>query len=82
MRIVCSINGAEVGSLNFEAISARDGIMMINRNGLVPARQVYAAFPAFETANVFLSRGQANLEVIVQDIAGNSRSFASRLIVN
>jgi hypothetical protein len=82
MRIVCSINGAEVGSLNFEAISARDGILMVNRNGLVPARQVYAAFPAFETANVFLSRGQANLEVIVQDIAGNSRSFISRMIVN
>jgi len=81
-RIVCSINGAEAGSLNFESFSARDGVLMVFRNGLVPARQVYSNFPAFEAANIFLSRGQANLEVIVQDINGNSRSYVSRMIVN
>ena len=81
-RIVCSVNGAEVGSLNFEAVSARDGVLMVYRNGLVPARQVYANFPAFETADVFLNRGQVNLEVIVQDMAGNSRSVINRLIIN
>jgi hypothetical protein len=81
-RIVCSINGAEAGFLNFEAISARDGVLMVFRNGLVPAKQVYSNFPAFEAANIFLSRGQANLEVIVQDISGNSRSYVSRMIVN
>jgi murein DD-endopeptidase MepM/ murein hydrolase activator NlpD len=81
-RIVCSINGAEAGSLNFEAFSARDGILMVFRNGLVPARQVYSNFPAFEAATIFLSRGQANLEVIVQDINGNSRSYVSRIVVN
>jgi hypothetical protein len=81
-RIVCSVNGAEVGFLNFEAISARDGILMAFRNGLVPAKQIYDNAPFFEAANVFLSRGQANLEVIVQDVAGNSRSFVNRMIVN
>ena len=81
-RIVCSINGAEAGSLNFEAFSARDGVLMVFRNGLVPAKQVYSNFPAFEAANVFLSRGQANLEVIVQDINGNSRSYVSRMFIN
>jgi hypothetical protein len=55
---------------------------MINRNGLIPARQVYANFPAFEAAEVFLTRGQATLEIIVQDITGNSRSIINRLIVN
>jgi len=81
-RIVCSINGAEVGSLNFEAVSARDGTLMVSRNGLVPANQIYAAYPTFEAAEVFLTRGQINLEVIVQDIMGGSRSFTTRLIVN
>jgi hypothetical protein len=81
-RIVCSINGAEAGSLNFEAFSARDGVLMVSRNGLVPAKQVYSSFPAFEAANVFLSRGQVNLEIIVQDISGNSRSYVSRMFVN
>jgi hypothetical protein len=80
-RIVCSVNGAEAGSLNFESVSARDGVLMVSRNGLVPARQVYSAFPAFEAAEVFLTRGQVNLEIIVQDI-GNSRSIINRLIVN
>ena len=81
-RIVCSVNGAEVGSLNFEAVSARDGVLMVYRNGLVPAKQIYADFPAFETAEVFLTRGQATLEVIVQDMAGNSRSYVNLMIVN
>jgi hypothetical protein len=80
-RIACSVNGAEVGFLNFEAISARDGVLMAFRNGLVPAKQIYDNFPFFEAANVFLSRGQANLEVIVQDVAGNSRSYVNRMIV-
>jgi hypothetical protein len=81
-KIICLINGVETGSLNLEAFSARDGVLMIYRNGLIPAEQVYSAFPAFEAADVFLSRGQANMEIIVQDIAGNSRSLVSRLIVN
>jgi hypothetical protein len=82
LRIVCSVNGAETGSLSFEAISARDGVLMVYRNGLVPAEQIYANFPAFEAAGVFLNRGQASLEIIVQDIAGNSRSIINRMIIN
>ncbi|MDR2922251.1 MAG: hypothetical protein LBU85_02770, partial [Treponema sp.] len=81
-RIVCSINGAEAGSLNFESFSARDGVLLVYRNGLVPVKQVYANFPAFEAAEVFLNRGQASLEVIVQDIAGNSRNALTRVIIN
>jgi len=81
-RIVCSVNGAEVGALNFEAVSARDGIMMIFRNGLVPAKQIFSSYPAFEAAEVFLTRGQVTLEVIVQDITGASRSVVTRLFVN
>ncbi|MCL2801777.1 MAG: M23 family metallopeptidase [Treponema sp.] len=81
-RIVCSINGQEAGSLIFEAVSARDGVLVVSRNGLVPARQIYANFPAFEAAEVFLTRGQVTLEVIVQDITGISRSYITRLFVN
>jgi len=81
-RIVCSVNGAEVGLINFEAVSARDGVMMVNRNGLVPAKQIYANYPAFEVADIFLTRGQATLEVIVQDISGASRNYVTRLTVN
>jgi hypothetical protein len=81
-RIICLVNGAEAGSLNFEAVSARDGVLMVYRNGLVPARQIYSNSPYFEAAEVFLNRGQINLEIIVQDIAGNSRSVTNRLVVN
>ena len=81
-KIVCSVNGTEAGSLNFEAFSARDGVLMVYRNGLVPAGQIYSAFPAFEAAEVFLTRGQANLEIIVQDVAGSSNTLVTRLIVN
>jgi hypothetical protein len=80
-RIVCSVNGAEIGSLNFEAYSARDGVLMVYRNGLASAQQVYAPFPAFEVGEVLFTRGQATLEVIARDIAGNERSVISRLVV-
>ena len=80
-RIVSSVNGEEAGSLSFETISARDGVLMVNRNGLIPASRVYAPWPAFEAGEVYLNRGQAILEIIVQDIAGNSRSAVIRMIV-
>ena len=80
-RIVCSMNGIEAGALSFETICARDGVLMVNRNGLVPALRVYAPYPAFEAGEVQISRGQAMLEIIVQDIAGNSRSANTRMIV-
>ena len=81
-KIICFINGAEAASLNFEAISARDGVLMVYRNGLVPAKQVYSSPAAYEAADIFLTRGQANLEIIVQDINGLSNTLAARLIVN
>jgi hypothetical protein len=80
-RIVCSVNGAEIGSLNFETLSIRDGVLMVNRNGLVPAKRIYAPYPRFEIGELWLTRGQATLEVIAQDIAGNSRGAVFRLAV-
>jgi hypothetical protein len=80
-RIVCSVNGAEAGSLNFETCSARDGVLMVSRNGLVPAARVYAPFPGFEAGEVWFTRGQATLEIIAQDITGNARSAVFRLMV-
>jgi len=80
-RIVCSVNGEEAGALSFETICARNGMLMVSRNGLIPAERVYAPYPAFEAGEVHLSRGQAILEIIVQDIAGNSRNASLRMIV-
>ncbi|MDR0623059.1 MAG: M23 family metallopeptidase [Treponema sp.] len=80
-RIVCSVNGTEIGSLSFETLSARDGVLRVYRNGLVPAKQVYAPFPGFEVGEAGFTRGQATLEIIAQDIAGNSRSAVFRLII-
>jgi hypothetical protein len=80
-RIVCSVNGAETGALAFETICARDGMVMVNGNGLTSALRVYAPFPAYEVGEVQLNRGQALLEVIVQDITGISRSASVRILV-
>ena len=80
-RIICSLNGSEIGVLNFETYSVRDGSLMVHRNGLVPVRQVYAPIPAYEVADVWFSRGQTSLEIIAQDIAGNARNVVYRLIV-
>ena len=80
-RIICSLNGSEAGSLNFETYSSRDGSLMVYRNGLVPVKRVYAPFPGYEVAELWLSRGQISLEIIAQDIAGNTRNVVFRLMV-
>ncbi|AEF81179.1 hypothetical protein [Leadbettera azotonutricia] len=80
-KIVCSVNGIETGALNFETYSARDGVLMVYRNGLIPVKQVYAPYPAYEVGEIRFTRGQATLEVIAQDIAGNSRNAVFRLQV-
>ena len=80
-RILCTVNGTEVGALTFETYSARDGVLMVYRNGLVPVKQVYAPAPGFEVGEVWVTRGQVNLEIIAQDIIGNSQSAVYRLRV-
>jgi hypothetical protein len=80
-RIVCMVNGVEIGALNFETYSARDGSLMVYRNGLIPVKEVFAPYPAWEVGEIRFTRGQAVLEVIAQDIAGNSRNAVFRLQV-
>ena len=80
-RIICSINGIEAGGLNFETYSARDGVLMVYRNGLVPVRQVYAPYPAFELGSTGFTRGQITLDIIAQDAGGNSSNITRRFTV-
>ncbi|MDR1986934.1 MAG: M23 family metallopeptidase [Treponema sp.] len=80
-RILCTVNGSEIGALTFETYSARDGVLMVYRNGLVPVKQVYAPAPGFEVGEVWVTRGQVSLEIIAQDITGNSQSAVYRLPV-
>ncbi|MDR2631922.1 MAG: hypothetical protein LBC60_13470 [Spirochaetaceae bacterium] len=80
-RIVCSVNGSEIGVLTFETFSTRDGVLMVYRNSLVPAGQIYAPNPAFEIGEVEFIRGQVTLTVIAQDITGNVRNNVYRFLV-
>jgi murein DD-endopeptidase MepM/ murein hydrolase activator NlpD len=80
-RITTFVNGKEIRSLAFEVRSSRDGALTVIGDELVSARQVYAPFPAFEVGSTHFSRGQAILEIIVQDIVGNSRSTVTRVAV-
>lgn len=80
-RIIVLANGAEIGRLSLETISARDGAMMVSRSGQAPARGVFAPFPAFEAGEAWLNRGQAIIEVIAQDIAGNYARIVAQITV-
>jgi hypothetical protein len=81
-RILCSVNGQEIGDLTFETYSARDGALLMSRNGMIPVRQVYGRHPAFEIGDLWFTRGQAALEIVAQDILGNSRSVTFRLQID
>jgi hypothetical protein len=76
MRIICSVNGLEAGVLAFETFSARDGALMLFRNGLVPVSRIYSYAPAVEAGEVFFNRGQVTLEIIVQDAAAVNEAGA------
>ncbi|MDR0730790.1 MAG: hypothetical protein LBF63_03915 [Treponema sp.] len=80
-RLMVSLNGAEAGSLNFETYSARNGILVLNRNGLVPVSTVYAPYPAFDLGETWFTRGQTTLELIARDVMGNETSAIRRLEV-
>jgi hypothetical protein len=75
------VNGAEAGTLLFENFSARDGLLMVYRNALVPTSQIYAEPNAYEAGEFWFSRGIATLEIIVGDRAGNTRTASYRIIV-
>ncbi|MDR0383216.1 MAG: hypothetical protein LBH50_04445 [Spirochaetaceae bacterium] len=77
-RIICSVNGVETGAIAFDAFSARDGVLMMFSNGLVPVFQIYSNAPAVEVCEVFLSRGRVTLEIIVQDAAAVTASGVSQ----
>jgi hypothetical protein len=80
-RIICSVNGIETGFLAFETFSARDGVLLTFRNGLVPVSQIYSPAPSVEAGEAWLTRGQATLEIIVQDASGNARNATYRLFI-
>ena len=80
-RIICSLNGSEAGVLGFETYFVRDGSLVVYRNGLIPVRRVYAPVPGYEVADVWLTRGQATLEIIAQDISGPTRNVVHRFMV-
>ncbi|MDR1398352.1 MAG: M23 family metallopeptidase [Treponema sp.] len=80
-RIVCILNGSEVGELTFETYSARDGVLMVYRNGLVPVSHVYAHDPFYEIGETFFTRGQITLEIIAYDISGFTQSAVYRFTV-
>lgn len=81
-RISCYVNGAERGSIIFETISARRGGLFIPSSaGVRNADEVYGSYPALNIGDVFLTRGQTAVEIIAEDMAGNSRVAAYRFLV-
>jgi hypothetical protein len=80
-RIICSVNGAEIGTLSFETIMSKNGQWMVYRNGLVEASQIYDE-KGFGLGEIRFTRGQAVLVIEVRDIADNVRSATYRLTVD
>ncbi|GHV84361.1 hypothetical protein AGMMS50212_17010 [Spirochaetia bacterium] len=80
-RITTSVNGSETETLSFETFFARDGMLMMYRNSLIPVSQIYAPYPFIEAGEVWFNRGQATLEITVHDVFGNSRRSVFNLFV-
>jgi hypothetical protein len=73
-KLICSLNGLEVGAVTFETFFSRNGVLMVYRNGPAPVRTVYAETSYFEMGLASFTYGQASLEIIAQDINENFQS--------
>ncbi|MDR1466259.1 MAG: M23 family metallopeptidase [Treponema sp.] len=80
-KLICSLNGLEVGAVTFETFFSRNGVLLVYRNGPVPVQTAYAETPCFEIGVASFTRGQATLEIIAQDINENSQSAVFKLNV-
>jgi hypothetical protein len=81
-RISCYVNGIEKGSIIFETIAARRGMLLVpSSEGVRNAAGVYDPYPALNIGEVFLTRGQTVVEIIVEDMAGNNRVASYRFLV-
>ncbi|MDR2901294.1 MAG: hypothetical protein LBV20_07240 [Treponema sp.] len=80
-RISCMVNGVESGVMHMETFSGQNGKLMTYRRVSVPADQAYVSYPSYEVGEVLFNRGQAVLEIIVHDVADNSRNAVFRLTV-
>jgi len=81
-QISAFLNGRELATLTFESYSVRDGLLTVQRNGLVPVREVYAVPPGYEAAQLYLNRGQATLQITVQQLSGAARTVVHRFTVH
>jgi hypothetical protein len=80
-RISCSVNGIESGSILFETLASDRGLLLVSSaEGQRNAALLYESYPALAAGDVFLSRGQVLLEIIVEDMAGNRRSASYRFL--
>jgi hypothetical protein len=80
-KLVCSLNGLEVGAVTFETFFSRNGVLLIYRNTPVPVRRAYAEAPYFEIGTASFTHGQASLEIIAQDINENFQRTEFKLNV-
>jgi hypothetical protein len=80
-KLICSLNGLEMGAVSFETFFSRSGGLMVYRNGPVAVRTVYREAPYFEIGSASFTYGQASLEIIAQDINENFQRAVFRLDV-
>jgi hypothetical protein len=67
--IACLVNGVGLGSLSFETFFARDGKLMLYRDGLIAASEVYAGEEGFAAAEIELHSGRSAMDVTATDLA-------------
>jgi hypothetical protein len=78
-KIICSLNGLEVGAVTFETFFSRNGVLLVYRNGPTPVHTAYVDARYFEIGSAYFTRGQAALEVIAQDVNENSQRVVFNL---
>jgi len=82
-KITTILNGLEENTLSLGTFTAIDGLLMAGENQPVPARQIYAPWPALEAAGKLrFNRGQALFEIIIQGAGDSVRTFRYLLFVN
>lgn len=80
-KISLLLNGAIKAQNNFDSIHEKDGVLILFPKNEVPYTSAFLKDGRIKLGTVQFLRGKSNLEIIVQDFAGNERSVSIPIFV-
>ncbi len=81
-QIIGFLNGSQVFNVLFESLNEEDGSLVLGEDGRPAFSDLFGQDWVFRVGEVTFNPGEATLEVVVRDVAGNESVARTQLTVN